>query len=60
MIQAGNDFGLAFEPLTASDIFGELGGKNFYGDGAVEAGVERAVNLTHAARAERRHNLVRT
>ena len=50
MIQAGDGLCFAFETLLANGIRGELRGKNFDGDGAVQARVPRAIDLSPAAR----------
>jgi hypothetical protein len=60
MIKARNGFGFAFETLTANGVVGEMSGKNFDSDEAIEAGITCLVDFAHAARAERRKDFVRT
>ena len=60
MIEAGNSFGFAFETLFLHGIGRKMRGKNLDGDSAVEAGVARAIDFSHAAGAERRDDFVGT
>ena len=59
MIEAGNGFGFAFETLLLHGIGRKMRGKNLDGDSAVEAGVARAIDFSHAASAEWREDFVR-
>jgi hypothetical protein len=52
MIEGGDEAGFA------GGAFGELGGANFNGDVAMEAGIVGAPDFAHAARAERGEDLV--
>ena len=52
MIQRGNSASFTLEALLEFGIGGEMGGENFDGNGAIEARVFRAVDLTHATGAE--------
>ena len=58
MAQAGNGSCLALEALPANGVRREVSGEDFYGDGAIEASVARAVDFAHPARAERILNYV--
>src|ERR1700686_2229976 len=60
MIQAGYGLGFLIEALPQSWVGGKMRGKNLDGNGAVQAGVERAINFAHAARAERSDHLIGT
>ena len=60
MIQRGNGAGFALETLLEFGIGGEMSGENLDGNGAIEARVFRAVDLAHAAGAERGLNFVGT
>lgn len=60
MIQRGNGAGFALKTLLEFGIVGEVSGENLDGDNAIEARVFRAVDLSHAAGAERCLNLIRT
>ena len=59
MIQRGEHFGLALKPGEPIGVAGELERKDLDRDLALQPRVGRAVDLAHAARAERRHDLVR-
>ena len=48
----------ALEALECSRLLGELRRKNLDGDRAIESRVDRAIHLSHAARADRRDDLV--
>ena len=50
--------GLALEAREPLGILRELGGQRLDGDVAAEARVARAIDLAHAARAERRDDFV--
>ena len=52
MIQAGNNFGLALEALTAGRIVGEMRRKNLDGDGTVETRIPRPIDFPHSTRAQ--------
>ena len=58
MIQGRDGAGFAFEACVRFGFFGEMFGENLDGDGAVEAGVARAVDFAHAACAEAGLNFV--
>ena len=60
MVQRRNGSSLAVKALPGFRILRKMRRKNLDGDGAVEASVERAIDLAHAARAQRRLNFVRT
>src|SRR6266403_1454472 len=60
VIQAGNGFGFALETLLANGIIRELRRQDLDGDRAVEPRVPRAENFAHSARAQRRHDFIRT
>jgi hypothetical protein len=59
MVQARDSACLTFEPLAALVIAGEMFGKHFDGNGAVEARVFGAIHFTHAAGSERGYDFVR-
>jgi hypothetical protein len=48
-VQARDRSGFALEALSSFGISGEMLGKHFDGDGAIEAGVVGFVDFTHAA-----------
>ena len=52
MIERGQDLRLALEARQALGIRGKCFGKNLQRDVALQAGVARTVDLTHAAGAE--------
>ena len=58
MVQRREHLGFTLEARYALGISGKGVGKDFDGDGATELGVARAIDLTHAASAERRHDFV--
>ncbi len=58
MVQAGDGLGFPLEALAEIRVGGHMRGEHLDGDGAVEAGVGRLVDLTHTARAERGVDLV--
>ncbi len=60
MIQAGNRFGFAFEALLPNGIIRKLWRQNLYRHSAIKTRVAPAKHLAHAARAERRHDLIWT
>ena len=49
----------AIEPFAEQGIGGERGGEDLDGDGPVEPRVAGSIDLAHAARADRRDDLVR-
>lgn len=59
MIEAGNGLSFAFEALFARGIGGEVRGKNFHGHSTIETSVAGAVDVSHAAGAERGKDFVR-
>jgi hypothetical protein len=60
MIEAGNDFGFAFETLAAGSIVGEFVGENLDGYNTLQTRIACLIHLAHAARAERREDLIGT
>ena len=60
MVQRRDGARLAIEALLGFRIFRQMAGQNFNRDNTVEARIFRAVHLSHAARAQRRLNFVRT
>ena len=60
MVQGGSRLGFLFETTQTISIVGETGWEDFDRDPAIEAGIERAVDLTHAACPERTEDLIRT
>jgi hypothetical protein len=60
MLQDGDGLSFAVEALAEFWIGGEVRGEDFNGDGVVEAGVFRAIDLAHATCADGRDNFVRT
>jgi hypothetical protein len=59
MRQRGDGLRLALEAAPAIRVGGVRGAQELDGDDAVQAGVARLVHLAHAARADRRQNLIR-
>ena len=59
VVEGGDGAGLTLEALPQRRAPGEVGGKDLDGDGPVEARVPRAIDLAHAAGAERSGDLVR-
>ena len=59
MIQGGECFRLALEPLEPLGASGHLGRQDFQGHVAAELCVFRAVDFAHSAGADRRDDLVR-
>jgi len=59
MIQAGNNFGLALEALTACRIVSKMRRKNLDSDGAVQARVPRPIYFPHSTSTQRSDDLVR-
>ena len=57
MVERGDGAGLAFEPRARIGIGGDLGRQDFDRDRAVEPRIAGAIDLAHAARAERRDDL---
>jgi hypothetical protein len=51
MIQTGNGFCFALKSLAQFGAVGEMSGKNFNRDGAIEARVAGFVHFAHSARA---------
>ena len=58
IVQRGNDARLLLEALARFGIGGECAGQNLDGHRAIEPGVAGAIDLAHAARADRRDDLV--
>ena len=58
MVQLGNGLGLARETLFPLTALGGMLRKDLDGDRAVKAGISRFVDLTHAARTDRRDDFV--
>src|ERR1700761_3075352 len=58
MTQSGDGARFAVEALARGVIGAEMFGEDFYGDNAIEARIERAIDFAHAAHAELRLNLV--
>jgi hypothetical protein len=59
MIQAGDGLRFLLEALAQCRIIGKMGWKNLDGNDAVQAGVARAVDFSHAACTERCKDFVR-
>ena len=59
VIQTGDRLGLALKACPQNWILGEIRRKNFDRNRAIQTGVSSAVDFTHAARTERREDLVR-
>ena len=59
VVEGGDGAGLTLEALPQRRAPREVGGKDLDGDGPVEARVPRAIDLAHAAGAERSGDLVR-
>ena len=60
MIQAGDDPGFALEACDALRVVRQMLGQRLDGDGAVQARIDGAIHLTHAARGDQGLQLVRT
>src|SRR5205809_7520304 len=60
IVQRGNRARFVLEALPRFRIGCERACEHLDGDGAIEPGVTRAVDLAHAARAQRRDDFVRT
>ena len=60
MVQGGSRLGFLLEAMQTISIVGDTGWEDFDRDSAIEAGIERAVYLTHAACTERTDDLIRT
>ena len=60
MIERGQDARLAVEAGAAVGVGGPVDGQDFEGHVATQAGIARADNLSHPARAERRRDLIWT
>jgi hypothetical protein len=58
MIQTGDCFRFAFEALLANRIRRQVSGKNFDGNGPVQARITSTVDFAHPARTQRRNKLV--
>jgi hypothetical protein len=59
MVQRGQGLGFALKPRDSLRVGGERLGQDLDRNGAIELRILRAVDLTHAAGAERRPDLVR-
>ena len=59
VVQARDRARFLLEALAQLGVLGQVLGKYFDGDGAVEAGVFRLVDFTHAARPDGREDFVR-
>ena len=58
MVQATDRTGLTLEAFPALGIVGEVFGKDFDGDGAVQAGVGGAIHLSHSTGTNERRDFV--
>ena len=58
MVDSRDDARFAVEALAYAGIDGQRRGQNLDGDGAIQAGVGRLVDLPHPAGANQRHDLV--
>ena len=58
MVQRRDDAGFALKALLRFGIVGKMSWKNLDGNGTVKACVSRAINLSHAAGAERRFDFI--
>ncbi len=58
MVEGAEDARFLFETLQTIGIIGERFGKDFDGDGAVEARVASAIDFSHATRADGRNDFV--
>ncbi len=58
VVQARDGLRLALEPLLQIRVRGDMLREDFDGDGAVEAGIARFVDLTHSARTDGLGDLV--
>ena len=58
MIQAGDGFRFALEPLAQFGAVSEMRGQNFNRDGSIEARVAGFVHLAHSARTDSGENFV--
>jgi hypothetical protein len=58
--ESGDSARFLFEPLAKIDILGKAFGQNLDSDNAAEASVASAIDLAHAACAERCHNFIRS
>jgi hypothetical protein len=58
MVQRGDAAGLALEALAQRWVTADMGRQDFDGHRAIEPCISRAIDLAHAARAERRQNFV--
>ncbi len=52
VVQAGDGLRLALEPLLQIGVRGDMLGEHLDGDGAVESGIPRLVDFSHAAAPE--------
>jgi hypothetical protein len=59
VVQAGNRSGFSFESFSSLGTFGQVRGEYFDRYVAVESGVFRLVNLTHASGSDEREDFVR-
>jgi hypothetical protein len=59
VVQRGQGLGLALKPRDSLRVGDERLGQDLDRDGAIQLRVERAVDFTHSAGAERRQDLVR-
>jgi len=60
MIERRDGASFAVEALFGFGALRKVVGQDFYGDGAIEASVEGAIDLAHTAGTERRLDFVRT
>ena len=60
MVQGGSRLSLLLETTQTVRIVGEIGWEDLDRNRAIEAGIERAINLAHAACPERAEDLVGT
>ena len=58
MIQAGDGFRFALEPLAQFRAISEMRGQNFDRDGSIEARIAGFIHFAHSARADRGENFV--
>ena len=49
MIEGCHRAGFAFEPLSSVGIASEMSPQHLHGDGAIQAGVARAIDFAHSA-----------
>ena len=58
VIERGEDFGFALKARQPVGVGRERCGQDLHRDLALQSGVRRAIHLAHAARAERREDVV--